>query len=59
MPVHAVSVSWSCWRTYGYLKVKGKVEGSVVKDPTSICRESRDLNTEDPAYPSGHQIAAI
>lgn len=35
-----------------------KVEGSVVKDPTNICRESRDLNTQDPAYPSGHQVAA-
>lgn len=33
------------------------MEGSVVKDPTSICREHRDLNTEDSAYPSGHQVA--
>lgn len=57
MPVHAVSVSRSCRRTYGYLKVEEKGEGSVVKDLTSICRERRDLNSEDPAYLSGHQVA--
>lgn len=54
MPVRAVCASeggLGVGGLSGYLKVKEKVGGSVVRDPTCICRESGDLYTEDTAYP--------
>lgn len=55
MPVHAVCVSeggpGAVGGLSGYLKVEEKVGGSVVRDPTCICRESGDLYAEDTHIP--------